>query len=224
MAQQISVLGIDIAKLVFHVVEMHDRHEVVLRRRMARSALRRFIAPLPPILIGLEASRSAHYGARRFCEHGYDVRLMAPQCVKAYVKSPKNEIRDAESGRRAGCPARPPTAPCVQGRPRRFTWTAPGPAVARVDARVSPLSQSPRGDGCLPMGGPSLPPRSTAWCYGLPGTRHLQAQGHQLASAEPRVAPWLPQPQAYAPTPPRSQPRAREGGRSSADRSRPLPG
>jgi transposase len=97
MAQKISVLGIDIAKLVFHIVGMNDRHEVVLRRRITRSELLRFIATLPPALIGMEACGSAHYWARRFREHGHDVRLMAPQFVKAYVKSPKNDTRDAEA-------------------------------------------------------------------------------------------------------------------------------
>jgi transposase len=71
MAQQISVLGVDIAKLVFHVVGMNDRHEVVLRKRIARSELLRFMATLPPALIGMEACGSAHYWARRFREHSH---------------------------------------------------------------------------------------------------------------------------------------------------------
>src|SRR5688572_1734406 len=97
MAQKINVLGIDIAKLVFHVVGMNDTGHVVLRKRMARGALLHFIATLPPALIGMEACGSAHYWARRFREHGHEVRLMAPQFVKAYVKSPKNDTRDAEA-------------------------------------------------------------------------------------------------------------------------------
>jgi transposase len=97
MAQKISVLGIDIAKLVFHVVGMDDAGHVVLRKRIARSELLHFIATLPPALIGMEACGSAHYWARRFREHGHDVRLIAPQFVKAYVKSPKNDARDAEA-------------------------------------------------------------------------------------------------------------------------------
>jgi transposase len=96
MAQTISVLGIDIAKLVFHVVGMDDAGHVVLRKRLARSALLTFIAKLPPLRIGMEACGSAHYWAR-FREHGHDVRLIAPQFVKAYVKSPKNDARDAEA-------------------------------------------------------------------------------------------------------------------------------
>jgi transposase len=97
MAQQISVLGIDIAKLVFHVVGMDDTGHVVLRKRLARSELPHFIAKLPPLRIGMEACASAHYWARRFREHSHDVRLIAPQFVKAYVKSPKNDARDAEA-------------------------------------------------------------------------------------------------------------------------------
>jgi transposase len=97
MAQTISVLGIDIAKLVFHVVGMDDSGQVVLRKRIARSELLTFIANLPPLRIGMEACGSAHYWARCFHEHGHDVRLIAPQFVKAYVKSPKNDARDAEA-------------------------------------------------------------------------------------------------------------------------------
>ena len=55
-----------------------------------------FIAQLPPVLIGIEACGGAHYWARRFREHGHEVKLMAPQFVKPFVKSNKNDMRDAE--------------------------------------------------------------------------------------------------------------------------------
>jgi transposase len=97
MAQTISVLGIDIAKLVLHVVGMNDAGHIVFRKRMARSELRRFIANLPPLRIGMEACGGAHYWARCVREYGHDVRLIAPQCINAYVKSPKNDARDAEA-------------------------------------------------------------------------------------------------------------------------------
>src|SRR5919108_5901424 len=82
MAQQIRVLGINNAKLVFHVVGMDHTGHVVLRKRIARSALLHFIATLPPALIGMEACGSAHYWARRFSEHGHEVGLIAPTFVK----------------------------------------------------------------------------------------------------------------------------------------------
>src|SRR4029453_3275960 len=55
------------------------------------------IAKLPPVRIGIEACGGAHYWARRFRAHGHEVKLMAPQFVKPYVKSNKNDSRDAEA-------------------------------------------------------------------------------------------------------------------------------
>ena len=52
--------------------------------------------PLPPLLIGMEACGGAHYWARRFREHGHEVKLMVPHFVKPCVKSNKNDTRDAE--------------------------------------------------------------------------------------------------------------------------------
>jgi transposase len=97
MAQTIRVLGIDIAKLGFHIVGVDDTGRVVLRKRLARSELPAFIAQLSPLSIGMEACGSAHYWARRCREHGHEVRLIAPQFVNAYVKSPKNDAGDAEA-------------------------------------------------------------------------------------------------------------------------------
>ena len=71
--------------------------KILWRKRLTRHALMPFIAQLPPVLIGIEACGGAHYWARRFREHGHEVKLMAPQFVKPYVKSNKNDMRDAEA-------------------------------------------------------------------------------------------------------------------------------
>src|SRR3989454_7289923 len=97
MKPEMSVLGIDIAKRVFHVVGMDERGKIVLRKRLSRHDLMPFIAKLPPVLIGMEACGGAHDWARRFREHGHEVKLMAPQFIKPYVKSNKNDSRDAEA-------------------------------------------------------------------------------------------------------------------------------
>ena len=82
MAQQLSVLGIALATLVFHVVGMDDTGHVVLQKRVALSELLAFVAQLPPLRIGMEACGSAHYWARQFREHGHDVRLITPSLSK----------------------------------------------------------------------------------------------------------------------------------------------
>src|SRR5580700_3090648 len=55
-----------------------------------------FFAKLPPTVIGIEACGAAHYWARELRKLGHEVKLMAPQHVKAYIKRNKNDGRDAE--------------------------------------------------------------------------------------------------------------------------------
>src|SRR6516165_8233880 len=97
MKHEMHVLGIAIAKRVFHAVGMDDRGNVVYRKRLSRHDLMPCSAKLPPVRIGIEACGGAHYWARRFRAHGHEVKLMAPQFVKPYVKSHKNDSRDAEA-------------------------------------------------------------------------------------------------------------------------------
>jgi transposase len=97
MPQHLSIVGIDLAKRVFHVVGMDERGQIVLRKRLTREAPLPFVAQLSPVLIGMEACGGAHYWARRFREHGHTVKLIVPQFVKPYVKSNKNDPADAEA-------------------------------------------------------------------------------------------------------------------------------
>src|SRR5215831_3380520 len=97
MKHEINVLGIDIAKRVFHAVGMDNTGKIVYRKRLSRHDLMPCIAKLLPVRIGLEACGGAHYWARRFRAHDHKVKLMAPQFVKPYVKSNKNDSRDAEA-------------------------------------------------------------------------------------------------------------------------------
>jgi len=113
MKQEISVLGIDIATRVFHAVGMDATGKIVWRKRLSRHDLMPWIAPLPPVLIGMEACGGSHYCARCFREHGHAVTLMAPQFVKPYVKTNQNAMRDAEGIGEAGTR---PTMRCVPAK------------------------------------------------------------------------------------------------------------
>ncbi len=75
MQPERSVLGIDIAKRVFHAVGMDERGKIVLRKRLSRHDLMPCIAKLPPVLIGIEACGGAHYWARRFRAYGHEVKV-----------------------------------------------------------------------------------------------------------------------------------------------------
>jgi transposase len=97
MKQNITTVGIDLAKNIFHLVGTDITGKIVWRKRLTRHALVPFLAQLPPVTIGMEACGGAHYWARQFHQQGHTVKLMAPQFVKPYVKSNKNDMRDAEA-------------------------------------------------------------------------------------------------------------------------------
>ena len=94
---RIAYLGIDLAKNVFHVCGLTRHGKVVLEKRFTRTRLERFTAQLPSCRIGLEACGSAHHWARLLLGQGHDARLIAPSFVKPFVKSNKNDARDAEA-------------------------------------------------------------------------------------------------------------------------------
>lgn len=94
---KISVLGIDIGKSVFHLFGVDERGQTVYRKKLTRTRLLAFMADLPPCLVGMEACAGSHHLARLFMRYGHEVRLMAPQFVKPYVKSNKNDYLDAEA-------------------------------------------------------------------------------------------------------------------------------
>jgi transposase len=56
-----------------------------------------FMNQLKPSLVGLEACGGAHFWKRKFELMGHTVKLMAPQYVKPYVKTNKNDMSDAEA-------------------------------------------------------------------------------------------------------------------------------
>lgn len=93
----ITTIGIDLAKSVFQVHGVSERGKAVLSKALKRTELMRFFSNLPPCLIGMEACASAHYWAGKLSDAGHTVKLMAPQFVKPYVKTNKNDMRDAEA-------------------------------------------------------------------------------------------------------------------------------
>ncbi|MGH8336991.1 MAG: IS110 family transposase, partial [Gammaproteobacteria bacterium] len=93
----ITTMGIDLAKNLFQVHGVDERGKAALRKQLKRTQLMNFFVNLPPCLIGMEACGSAHFWARKLSELGHTVKLMAPQFVKPYVKTNKNDAADAEA-------------------------------------------------------------------------------------------------------------------------------
>src|SRR5262250_2424116 len=125
MKPELSVVGIDLAKSIFHLVGMDDRGTIILRKRLARGEVMPFMAKLPRVLVGMEACGGAHYWARQLRAQGHEVKLMAPQYVKPYVKTNKNDLRDAEAIAEAVTrPSAPTMLKTGVGKRRDLTDTA----------------------------------------------------------------------------------------------------
>lgn len=94
---KITTIGIDLAKAVFQVHGVDAQGKAVLKKQLKRDQIIAFFTSLVPCLIGMEACGSAHHWARKLQALGHTVRLMAPQFVKPYVKTNKNDMADAEA-------------------------------------------------------------------------------------------------------------------------------
>jgi transposase len=92
-----TTVGIDLAKNLVQVHGVDERGKPVLRRQFKRNQVLSFFANVTPCVIGMEACCSAHLRARQLQKLGHTVKLMAPQFVKPYVKTNKNDVADAEA-------------------------------------------------------------------------------------------------------------------------------
>ncbi|KVZ88756.1 IS110 family transposase [Burkholderia ubonensis] len=93
----VTTIGIDLAKDIFQVHGVNEHGKPILRKQLKRHQIVAFFANLLGCLIGMEACASAHFWARKLQTLGHTVRLMAPQFVKPYVKTNKNDVADAEA-------------------------------------------------------------------------------------------------------------------------------
>ena len=93
----ITMLGIDLAKNVFQLHGVTCDGRVVVRRQVPRTQLWNTIAKLTPKTVAMEACAGVHEWGRQITALNCEVRLIAPQFVKPFVKSQKNDRNDAEA-------------------------------------------------------------------------------------------------------------------------------
>ena len=93
----ITRIGLDLAKSVFQVHAVDHKGHRLFSRALKREKMMAFFQNLSPCLIGMEACASSHFWARTLMAMGHEVKLIAPQFVKPYVKGNKNDANDAEA-------------------------------------------------------------------------------------------------------------------------------
>ena len=96
---KLSRVGIDLAKNVYPLHGVDRSGKTVWKRRLKRHQWLKVLLDRtePGCEIGMEACAGAHHWARELQARGYTVKLIPPQFVKPYVKSNKNDAKDAEA-------------------------------------------------------------------------------------------------------------------------------
>ena len=91
------MIGVDLAKSVFQLHGASMTGEIKFRKKQSRLQFHRFMADHPPAVVVMEACGSAHYWSREMVKLGHEVKLIAPQYVRPFVKRQKNDATDAEA-------------------------------------------------------------------------------------------------------------------------------
>ena len=94
---KITLIGIDTAKQVFHLVGVDAQGHYTWRKQLSRRRLLSSLAQLECCDVVLEACGASHHWARSIKLLGHKVRLIGPQHVKPYRRGQKNDYRDAEA-------------------------------------------------------------------------------------------------------------------------------
>lgn len=100
--EEVSIIGLDIAKSVFHAHGADASGRMVFSRRLTRPKLLKFFADQPRCTVALEACGGAHHWAREITTIGHEVKLIPPAYVKPFVKRSKSDAIDAEAICEAG--------------------------------------------------------------------------------------------------------------------------
>ena len=92
----ITMIGLDTAKSVFQVHAVNETGKVEIRRKLRRSELIPFFEKQEACTVVMEACGAAHHWARVLTSLGHEVKLVAPEAVKPFVKKgKKNDAADA---------------------------------------------------------------------------------------------------------------------------------
>ena len=94
---KITTIGLDIAKSIFHLYAVSQMGRFVNKKQLKRAQLLRYFARLEPCVVAMEACGGANHWARQMQALGHEVKLIAPQYVKPFVKGNKNDYNDAEA-------------------------------------------------------------------------------------------------------------------------------
>lgn len=93
----ISLVGLDLAKNVFHLVGLDAKGREVMKKRLSRQQVMQYFANCGQCEVAMEACAGAHHFGRSLRAMGHRPKLIPPLYVKAYLRGQKNDYNDARA-------------------------------------------------------------------------------------------------------------------------------
>jgi transposase len=97
--EQVSIVGLDLAKRVFQAHGARADGSVAFRWRLGRLACKRSLSSpgQPRCIVATQACASAHERGRAIRNLGHEVRLIPAAYVKPFMKRQKSDAADVEA-------------------------------------------------------------------------------------------------------------------------------
>lgn len=92
-----TMIGVDLSKSVFQLHGTSMTGELKFRKKLSRQGFVRFMEKHDPAVVVLEACGGANFWARELVGLGHEIKLVAPQYVRPFIKRQKNDAADAEA-------------------------------------------------------------------------------------------------------------------------------
>lgn len=94
---KVTTIAVDIGKRAFSAYWVDVETGEIGARKLSRAKFEEFLRTRKPSRVVLEAGGSAHYWGRWLRQHGHEVRLIAPQHVRPFVRTNKTDAGDARA-------------------------------------------------------------------------------------------------------------------------------
>lgn len=91
----ITIIGVDLAKHSFQVCALNRANKVVFNKAITRHKLMAFLLQYPNATIVMEACASAHHWSRELMQCGLRTQLLPAQHVASMLRGNKNDANDA---------------------------------------------------------------------------------------------------------------------------------
>ena len=82
----ISVIGLVLSKNVFHAVGLNQVNKIQMKKKLRRAKVIDWFRQQEFCTASMESCGTSHYWARELEKQGFEVKLIPPEHVKAFVR------------------------------------------------------------------------------------------------------------------------------------------